>query len=87
MAAFSAGKAEGIPPHRMKHVVSAHALVACNHIADGIIAHMAHVNTARRIGKHLKHVVLRLVRVLGRLERICSPPRIFCHFSSISLAW
>src|SRR5688500_2782497 len=62
------GKAEGIPPHGVKHVVSAHALVTSNHITDRIIAHMAHVNTARRIRKHLKHVVLRFSLFFGSLK-------------------
>ncbi len=55
--------AEGVPAHRMQHVVAARALVAGNHIAHGVIAHMAHMDAARGIGEHLEDVVL-LARVV-----------------------
>ena len=34
---------ERIPADRLQNVFTQHALVACNHIADGVVTHMAHV--------------------------------------------
>ena len=60
--------AEGVPAHRMQHIVATGALVAGDDIAHRIVADMAHVDAARRIGKHLEHVVFfaRIVVVGGR---------------------
>ena len=44
--------AEGVPAHRMQHVEAARALIAGDHIAHRIIADVAHVDAAGRIGKH-----------------------------------
>src|SRR5690606_35074841 len=35
--------AEGVPAHGLQHVLAQHALVAGNHVADGVVAHVAHV--------------------------------------------
>ena len=51
--------AEGVPAHRMQHVEAPRPLVARDHVAHRIIAHMAHMDAARRIGKHLQHVIFR----------------------------
>ena len=58
-------KAESIPTHRMKHVVTAHLGIASNNVADGIVARMTHMGIARRIREHFEHVFLRLGRILG----------------------
>jgi len=47
----------------MKHVVTIHPHVASEGIADGIIAHVAHVEGAGGVGKHLQDVKLRLGRM------------------------
>ncbi len=60
--------AESIPPHGVEYIVTLGAHVARNHIAHGIVSHMAHVNAARRIGKHLKDIIFRLVQALLGLE-------------------
>ena len=41
-------QAEGVPAHRLQHVVALHAHVARQHVADGVVAHVAHVQPARR---------------------------------------
>ncbi len=67
------GHAEGVPPHRVQHLVARHPLVACEHVAHRIVADMAHVDAPRRIGKHLEHIGLGLGRsVVGakRLRRV-----------------
>ena len=50
-------QAEGVPAHRMEHVEAPGALVAGEHVAHGVVAHMAHVDAPRRIGEHLEHVI------------------------------
>ena len=37
------GQAEGVPPHGVHDVEPLHALEARHHVADGVVAHMAHV--------------------------------------------
>ncbi len=51
-------QAEGIPAHGLQHVLALHALVARDHVADGVVAHMAHVQLAGRIGEHRQAVEL-----------------------------
>ena len=53
-------QAEGVPSHRVQHVEAASALVARHHVAHRVVAHVAHVDAPRGIGKHLQHVVFRL---------------------------
>ncbi len=69
-------QAEGIPTHRMKNIKTAHALVARHHIADGIVAHVAHVNAPGGIGKHFEDVILGLGRVFGDVERLLLGPEL-----------
>src|SRR5260370_8518863 len=61
----------------MEHVVAVHPHVASQCIADGIVADVSHVQRARRVGKHLQNVILRLRRMgLGSvLRRIALPAR------------
>ena len=68
------GQAEGIPAHGVQHVEALHALAARHHVADGIIAHMAHVDVARGIGEHLQHVIFGLVALMGAGEGVFLPP-------------
>mmetsp|Transcript_116 Transcript_116/g.338 ORF Transcript_116/g.338 Transcript_116/m.338 type:complete len:447 (-) Transcript_116:3095-4435(-) len=53
--------AEGVPAHGVQHVVTGRHLIARNHVAHGVVAHMTHVDAARRVGEHLKHIILGLV--------------------------
>ena len=59
--------AEGVEAHRMQDVEALHRLVARHDITDGIVAHVAHVQVARRIREHLECVVLRATSVGLRL--------------------
>ena len=63
------GQPEGVPAHGVQHVVAAHPHVPGQRVADGVVAHVAHVQLAAGIGQHLQHVVLGLVAG-GRLRRI-----------------
>ena len=61
---------EGVEPHRVQHVMPGRNLVAGDHVAHRVVAHMAHVQFARRIGEHLEHVVFRLALVALGLEQL-----------------
>ncbi|GBD42350.1 hypothetical protein HRbin39_01741 [bacterium HR39] len=61
-------QAEGVPAHGMEHVVALPAPQPRHHVAQGVVAHVPHVDAPRRIGEHLQHVALGAVRVGGRLE-------------------
>ncbi len=66
--------AEGVPAHRMKHIIAAGALVAGHDIAHGIVAHMAHMDAARRIGEHLEHVIFVARIVVVGFENLALVP-------------
>ena len=55
------GQAERVPAHRLQHVVALHAVVAGEHVADGVVAHVPHVQLARGVREHRQAVVLGLV--------------------------
>ncbi len=81
--------AEGVPAHRMQHVKSARALVAGNHVAHRIIADMAHVDAAGRIGKHFQHVIFFARILVSRPENFFFLPNPlpfgFCYAGVIAL--
>ncbi len=78
------GKSERIPTHGMKDVVALHPHVACESVADGVVANVAHVELARGVGQHLQDVILWLATVgrLGTIElRVCIPALLPAHFN------
>ena len=58
-------QAEGVPAHGHQHVVTVHAQVAREHVVDGVVAHMAHVQLAAGVGQHGAGVELLLAAVFG----------------------
>ena len=60
--------AEGVPAHRMQDVVAAGAPEARDHVAHRVVAHVPHMDAARRIREHLEHVVFRPRIGVQRLE-------------------
>ena len=59
-------QAEGVPAHGVEDVEAPRPLVARNHVAHGIVAHVAHVDAARGVREHLQDVVGRApVAALG----------------------
>ena len=68
IAAFSAGMPKASQPIGMQHVEAARQLVAGDHVAHRVVAHVPHVDAPRRIGEHLQHVVLRPRRVAHGAE-------------------
>jgi hypothetical protein len=61
-------QAEGIPAHGLEDVLAAHALIAGDDVADGVVAHMAHVQLPRGIGEHGQAIELLAAGVFHRLE-------------------
>ncbi len=59
---------EGVPPHGLEHVLAQHPLVAGDHVPDGVVTHMPHVQTPGGVGKHGQAVKLLPRRVFHRLE-------------------
>ena len=49
---------ECVPTHGLQHVPAVHAHESREHIADGVIAHVPHVQAAARIGKHGQAIIL-----------------------------
>ena len=62
------GQAEGVPADGMYDVIALHAAEAGHHIADGIVAHMPHVNIAGGVRKHFQHIILGLGRIRFHVE-------------------
>src|SRR6266498_5204811 len=68
--------AKAVPPDRMQHIESLEALVPGERVTNGIVAHMAHVQEARRIGQHFQTVELGPGIVVASLERACFLPKL-----------
>src|SRR5207253_580520 len=52
-------QAEGVPSHRLQHVEAAHAVVAGENVADGIVPDVSHVQLPRGIRERAQAVELR----------------------------
>ena len=59
---------KGVPSHRMKNGMAFRPAITRYNIAHCIVAHMAHMDAARWIGKHLQHVIFRAWIIGLRLE-------------------
>jgi len=79
--------AEGVESHGMQDAETLQDLVTGHNVADGIIAHMPHVDTPRRIRKHLQDVILRLGLIRdGPVELFLGPnllPLVFQIFEIV----
>ena len=65
---------ESVPAHGLQHVLTLHALIAGNHITDGVVAHMAHVQPPARVGKHAQAIEFFPCLVLADFERLLVMP-------------
>ena len=65
---------KGIPTNRVQHVKAPRPLVARNHIAQRVVAHVAHVDGARWVREHLQHVVFFAACVGFRAESLLLIP-------------
>ena len=52
-------QAEGVPAHRVEDVEPLRPHEARHHVAHGVVAHVPHMDAARRIGEHLEDVIFR----------------------------
>ncbi len=53
-------QAEGVPAHRHQHIHAGHPQVAGQHVVDGVVAHMTHVQAPAGVRQHRAGVELRL---------------------------
>ena len=67
-------QAERVPAHRLQYVVAAHAHEPRQHVADRVVAHVAHVQSPGRVREHGQAVVLRPRRILGGEKRAGAIP-------------
>ena len=63
-------QAERVPTHGMQHVEATHLGIAGDDVADRVVAHMAHMDVARRVREHLEHVLLGLGVIFGDLVQV-----------------
>ena len=82
--------AKGVPAHGMEHVEALGAFGARHNIPHRVVAHMPHMDAARRVGEHLQHVVFRTRRrLVGHKELAVVPdllPVLFAHRRVVALA-
>jgi hypothetical protein len=57
--------AETVPAHRVQDVEALQALEPRERVADGVVAHVPHVQKARGVGQHLQAVEALLARRVG----------------------
>ena len=70
------GQAESVPAHRLQHVAAAHAVVAGERVAYGIVSHVSHVQLARWIGKHREAIIFGFAGRFPGLERALFVPEL-----------
>ena len=63
-----------IPTHGHQDVVALHAQMAREHVVDGVVAHMAHVQLAAGVRQHRAGVVLGAAVVFGDAVNVCIAP-------------
>ena len=68
------GQAKGVPAHGHQDVVALHAQIAREHVVDGVVAHMAHVQLAAGIGQHGAGVELLFARVFAHAVDVALHP-------------
>ena len=68
------GEAERVPSHGLKDVAPAHALVPADHVADGVVPHVPHVQLPARIREHRQAVELLAGGIFPDLEHAVLVP-------------
>ena len=59
------GQSEGVPAHRHQHVVAVHPQMPVHHVVDRVVAHVPHVQLARRVRQHRHAIEFRPLAALG----------------------
>ena len=68
------GQSERVPSHGLEDVAPAHALVPADHVADGVVAHVPHVQLPARVREHRQAVELLAGGVFPDLEHAVLVP-------------
>ena len=76
-------QAKGIPAHGVQHAEALHPTHTGDHIGDGVVAHVAHVQVAGGVGKHGQGIVFRLIRFLGGLIQTLLSPSLLPLFLDV----
>ena len=72
---------ERVPAHGLQHVATLHAHEAADDIANGVITHVAHVQSPTRVGEHAQAVILLARRVFhGTESAVFIPPTLGSRF-------
>ena len=79
------GESKGVPAHGLQDGFALHALVARNHVGDGVVAHVAHVKLAAGVGKHGQAVEFISRIILNRAVRLGCRPTCLCL--ELNLLW
>ena len=69
-------QAESIPAHRLQHVLAQHPLITGDHIANGVIADMAHVQPPAWIREHRQAIKFVAARFFAHSESPLGVPMI-----------
>ena len=70
------GHAEGVPTHRLHHVKAVQKFEAGKDVADGVVAHMPHMQLAAGVGKHGKTIKFGFGRVFFGMKDATLRPRL-----------
>ena len=62
------GQPESVPTHRLQYVPAQHPLITRDHITDGVVADMAHVQPPTGIRKHAQAVIFLAAGLLAHGE-------------------
>lgn len=77
-----------VPPHRVKDVIASHPEVPGDHISDGVVSKVSHMDSARGIRIHLKAVVLWLPGILRDPESVpLLPDPLPLGFYRLKIVW
>ena len=88
MAAFSAGSPKESNPQRRQDGLAEHRLVADHEVAEGVVAHVALVGGARRVGVHAQGVeALTGVVVVDLVIALVEPARLPLLFNCRDIEW
>ena len=68
-------ESKGVPSHGLQDILPHHALIACDHICNGVIAHMPHVKLAAGVGEHCEAIELFTGGIDACGERAARLPR------------
>ena len=75
-----------IPAHRLQHMITPQLVETCQHIANGVIAYMAHMQLAGWVGKHRQAVIFGLISTFRRCKgAACLPVALNIGFYCLGL--